>query len=42
MIKVISVVKRRADMEVDAFQNYWLNVHADIVLHMPVPTRTIS
>ena len=34
MIKVISVVKRKAGMEVGAFQKYWLNVHADIVLQM--------
>ena len=42
MIKIISVVKRRADMEVDAFQNYWLNVHADIVLRVPGIRRYVQ
>lgn len=34
MIKSVMTFKRRAGMSVDAFQDYWLNRHPDVVLKM--------
>ena len=42
MIKVISVLKRRPDMEVEAFQDYWLNVHGPIAARMPGVRRYVQ
>ena len=33
--KLVSILNRRADLAVDAFQDYWLNTHADIVTRLP-------
>ena len=42
MIKVISVLKRRPDMDVEAFQDYWLNVHGPIAAGMPGVRRYVQ
>ena len=42
MIKVISVLKRRDDLEVEAFQDYWLNVHGPIASRMPGVRRYVQ
>lgn len=42
MIKVISVFKRKEGMEVDAFQDYWLNHHGPIVARLPNLERYVQ
>lgn len=42
MIKVISVIKRNPGMEVEAFQDYWLNVHGPIAAAMPGVRRYVQ
>ena len=42
MIKVISVFKRKAGMEVDEFQDYWLNHHGPIVARLPSVGRYVQ
>ena len=42
MIKIISVFKRKAGMEVDEFQDYWLNHHGPIVARLPSVERYVQ
>ena len=42
MIKVISALKRKPDMEVEAFQDYWLNVHGPIAARLPGVRRYVQ
>ncbi len=42
MIKIISVFKRKAGMEVDEFQNYWLNHHGPMVARLPSVERYVQ
>lgn len=42
MIKVVSLFRRKAGLSVAAFQDYWLNTHADIVCQMPEVRRYIQ
>ena len=35
MIKVVSLLKRRSDMKVEAFQDYWRNEHSHLVEQLP-------
>ncbi len=42
MIKVITALKRRPDLEVEAFQDYWLNVHGPIAGRMPGVRRYVQ
>jgi len=42
LIKVISLFRRKPDLSVEAFQDYWLNTHADIVCQMPEVKRYVQ
>jgi uncharacterized protein (TIGR02118 family) len=42
MIKVVSVLQRKAGMDVDEFQHYWLHQHAIIVAHLPGLRRYVQ
>ena len=42
MIKVVSVLQRKSGMTPETYQNYWLNVHADIVCRMPGIKRYVQ
>lgn len=35
MIKVVTAIKRRGDLSVDAFQSHWLERHAEVVMRLP-------
>ena len=35
MIKVVTAIKRRSDLSVEAFQDHWLNRHSEVVLRLP-------
>ncbi len=42
MIKVIEMIKHRPDLEVEAFQDYWLNTHGPIVARIPGMRRYVQ
>ncbi len=42
MIKVVSVIKRRSDMSVEAFQDYWGNQHSQLVIQLPSLKRYVQ
>ena len=42
MIKVMSAFKRKTGMDVDAFQKYWLDVHAPFVKKLPGLRRYVQ
>ena len=42
MIKVVSVIKRRPDMSVEAFQDYWSNQHSGLVMQLPSLKRYVQ
>ena len=42
MIKMISAFRRKPGMTVEAFQDYWRDVHADIVCQMPGIRRYVQ
>ena len=42
MIKSIVFFNRRADLTVEAFQDYWLNRHADVVCRLPGLRRYVQ
>jgi uncharacterized protein (TIGR02118 family) len=42
MIKVVSVIKRRSDMSVEAFQDYWSNQHSQLVVQLPSLSRYVQ
>lgn len=42
MIKVVSLFRRKAELSVTAFQDYWLNTHAPIVCRMPEVRRYVQ
>ena len=42
MIKIISLFKRKTDLSVEAFQEYWRNEHAEIVCRMPGVRRYVQ
>ena len=42
MIKVMEIVRRRAGMDVEAFQAYWLDVHGPIVSRLPGLRRYVQ
>jgi len=42
MLKLVSVLNRRADLAAEAFQDYWLNTHADIVTRLPGLRRYVQ
>lgn len=42
MIKVIAAINRIPGMEVEAFQDYWLNKHPDAVLKLPGVRRYVQ
>ncbi len=42
MIKVLEIVKRRAGMEVEAFQDHWRNTHGPIVAGLPGLRRYVQ
>ena len=35
MVKAIYLIKRKPGMELEAFRNYWLTIHADLALKVP-------
>ena len=42
MIKVVSVIKRRSGMSVEAFQDYWINQHSGLVAQLPSLKRYVQ
>ncbi len=42
MIKLVSVIRRRADLSVEAFQDYWLGTHAAVVARLPGLRRYVQ
>ena len=42
MIKVVSVMKRRSGMSVEAFQDYWSNQHSGLVAQLPSLKRYVQ
>ncbi|MEQ8233679.1 MAG: EthD family reductase [Gammaproteobacteria bacterium] len=42
MLKLVSVLQRRADLEVEAFQRHWLEVHAPLVARLPGLRRYVQ
>lgn len=42
MIKVVSVLQRRADLDVAAFQDYWRNRHGALVARLPGLRRYVQ
>ena len=42
MVKVVTFVKRRAGMEVEAFQEHWRRSHPDVVLALPGIRRYVQ
>jgi len=35
MVKMVTCIKRKPGMSIEAFQEYWRTKHADIVLNLP-------
>ena len=42
MIKVVEIIKRRPDLDVEAFQRYWLETHGPIVARLPGLRRYVQ
>ena len=42
MLKLVSVIKRRADLSPQAFQSYWLETHAQLVAQLPGLRRYVQ
>ncbi|MGB5759193.1 MAG: EthD domain-containing protein [Acidimicrobiales bacterium] len=42
MIKVVEIIKRRPDLDVEAFQRYWLDTHGPIVARLPGLRRYVQ
>jgi len=42
MLKLVSVIRRKKDMDVEAFQQHWRQVHAPIVLGLPGLRRYVQ
>ena len=42
MIKVVSLMKRRSGMSVDAFQDYWRSQHSTLVAQLPSLKRYVQ
>ena len=42
MLKLVSVLRRRPDLDVEAFQRHWLDVHAPLVARLPGLRRYVQ
>ena len=42
MVKVVAIVKRKPEMSVEAFQEYWRTRHADVVAKLPGLRRYVQ
>lgn len=42
MIKVVEVIKRRPDLDIEAFQDHWLTTHGPIVARLPGLRRYVQ